>query len=56
MLGYLRDATGGFTAGWFFVSVSAVLALADLLILRAYSKRLRAAQAGTMDGLQLQYK
>lgn len=56
MLGYLRDATGGFTAGWFFVSISAILALADLLILRAFSKRLRAAQAGTVDGLQLQYK
>jgi len=44
MLGYLRDATGGFTAGWFFVSVAAVLALADLLVLRVYSRRLRPAE------------
>ena len=33
MLGYLRDATGGFTAGWVFVACAAVLALGDLLIL-----------------------
>jgi len=56
MLGYLRDATGGFTAGWFFVSISAILALADLLVLRAYSKRLRAAEAETLNGAQIQYQ
>ena len=39
MLGYLRDATGGFTAGWIFVSCAAVIALVDLLVLRAYSRR-----------------
>ena len=44
MLGYLRDSTGGFTAGWFFVSMGAVLALADLLVLRVYSKRMRPAE------------
>jgi predicted MFS family arabinose efflux permease len=43
MLGYLRDATGGFTAGWIFVACAAVLALGDLLILRQYSLRRRAA-------------
>lgn len=37
MLGYLRDATGGFTAGWVFVACAAMLALGDLLILRRYS-------------------
>jgi predicted MFS family arabinose efflux permease len=37
MLGYLRDATGGFTAGWIFVACAAVLALGDLLVLRRYS-------------------
>jgi len=36
MLGYLRDATGGFTAGWVFVACAATLALGDLLILRRY--------------------
>jgi predicted MFS family arabinose efflux permease len=56
MLGYLRDATGGFTAGWFFVSISAILALADLLVLRAYSKRLRPAEAEKFDGTQVQYR
>ena len=45
MLGYLRDSTGGFTAGWFFVSVAAILALADLLVLRGYSRRLKTAEA-----------
>ncbi|MBV9507804.1 MAG: MFS transporter [Acidobacteriia bacterium] len=39
MLGYLRDATGGFTAGWFFVAFAAVVSLLDLLVLRAYSSR-----------------
>ncbi len=41
LLGYLRDATGGFTAGWIFVSGAAVIALIDLLVLRAYSLRTR---------------
>ncbi len=43
MLGYLRDATGGFTAGWIFVACAAFLALGDLLILRQYSLRRQAA-------------
>ena len=42
MLGYLRDATGGFTAGWLFVSGAAVVSLADLIILRAYSRKVGA--------------
>ena len=41
MLGYLRDATGGFTAGWVFVACAAVLALGDLAVLRFYSAKLR---------------
>lgn len=45
MLGYLRDATGGFTAGWLFVSVAAILALSDLIFLRGYSRRLKSAEA-----------
>ncbi len=56
MLGYLRDATGGFTAGWFFVSISAILALADLLVLRAYSKRVRASEAAKFVRVQMEYK
>ena len=46
MLGYLRDATGGFTAGWLFVAFAAVVSLADLLVLRAWSSRARAVAAG----------
>jgi predicted MFS family arabinose efflux permease len=44
MLGYLRDSTGGFAAGWIFVAVAAVVSLADLLILRAVSSRARAPE------------
>ncbi len=44
MLGYLRDATGGYTAGWVFVAIAAVLSLGDLLVLRAYSLRHAAKQ------------
>lgn len=50
MLGYLRDATGGFTAGWIFVSCAAVIALADLLVLRAYSLRTGHALYGIQTG------
>ncbi len=41
MLGYLRDATGGFTAGWIFVACAAVLSLGDLVLLRVYSTKRR---------------
>ncbi len=39
MLGYLRDSTGDFSAGWVFVAVAAVLSLCDLLMLRMYNTR-----------------
>jgi predicted MFS family arabinose efflux permease len=39
MLGYLRDSTGGFTAGWMFVAAAAIVALADLILLRSYNTR-----------------
>ncbi len=44
MLGYLRDTTGGFTAGWLFVACAAVVSLADLVLLRARSSRARTAE------------
>jgi cyanate permease len=44
MLGYLRDSTGGFTAGWLFVAAAAVVSLADLLILRVWNSRARVAE------------
>ena len=47
MLGYLRDVTGGFTAGWIFVACAAMLALGDLVILRLASAR-RATQSSAV--------
>ena len=44
MLGYLRDSTGGFTAGWLFVAIAAVVSLADLLLLRIWTLRARASE------------
>ncbi|HXE65124.1 MAG TPA: MFS transporter [Bryobacteraceae bacterium] len=44
MLGYLRDATGGFTAGWVFVAIAAIVSLADLILLHAWSSRARSAE------------
>ena len=44
MLGYLRDSTGGFTAGWLFVAIAAVVSLADLLVLRALSSPARTGE------------
>jgi predicted MFS family arabinose efflux permease len=44
ILGYLRDSTGGFTAGWIFVAIAAVVSLADLLLLRAWSSRAPTAE------------
>src|SRR5581483_11727570 len=45
MLGYLRDSTGGFTAGWLFVAFAAIVSLADLMVLRARSSRARATES-----------
>jgi predicted MFS family arabinose efflux permease len=36
MLGYLRDKTGGFTAGWYFVAGGIVVSFAELLLLKHY--------------------
>ncbi len=44
ILGYLRDSTGAFTAGWLFVASAALVSLADLLVLRAYSLRARTTE------------
>lgn len=37
-LGMLRDRTGGFTAGWFFVAGGVVLSLIEILFLRRYAR------------------
>src|ERR1019366_5302710 len=37
MLGYLRDSTGGFTAGWGFVADAPAVALSHMLVLRVWN-------------------
>ena len=44
MLGYLRNSTDGFATGWLFVACAAIVSLADLILLRAWSSRARTAQ------------
>jgi nitrate/nitrite transporter NarK len=34
-LGYLRDLTGGYTAGWFFVAGGVVVSFIELLVLKS---------------------
>jgi nitrate/nitrite transporter NarK len=36
MLGYLRDVTGGFTAGWFFVAGGVLVSFFELLVLKRF--------------------
>lgn len=38
VLGILRDRTGGFTAGWYFVAAGVVLALIEIVFLRRYAQ------------------
>lgn len=39
MLGWLRDWTGGFTAGWYFLAAVAALSLAIVVYIKRYIKR-----------------
>ena len=48
VLGLLRDRTGGFTAGWYFVAVGVVLALIEIVFLRYHARR-RAAVAQVLS-------
>lgn len=41
VLGMLRDRTGGFTAGWYFVAAGVVLSLIEILFLRRYARSVR---------------
>jgi len=43
VLGMLRDRTGGFTAGWYFVAIGVILSLIEIVFLRRYA-RSRAAR------------
>lgn len=38
VLGLLRDRTGGFTAGWYFVAIGVVLSLIEIVFLRHYAR------------------
>ena len=38
VLGMLRDRTGGFTAGWYFVAGGVVLSLIEIVFLRRYAR------------------
>lgn len=38
VLGILRDRTGGFTAGWYFVAAGVILALIEIVFLRRYAQ------------------
>ena len=38
VLGLLRDRTGGFTAGWYFVAIGVVLSLIEIVFLRRYAR------------------
>jgi predicted MFS family arabinose efflux permease len=38
VLGILRDRTGGFTAGWYFVAAGVIVALIEIVFLRRYTR------------------
>lgn len=38
VLGMLRDRTGGFTAGWYFVAIGVVVSLIEIVFLRRYAR------------------
>ena len=38
VLGLLRDRTGGFTAGWYFVAIGVILSLIEIVFLRHYMR------------------
>jgi len=38
VLGMLRDRTGGFTAGWYFVAIGVIISLIEIVFLRHYTR------------------
>jgi predicted MFS family arabinose efflux permease len=38
VLGLLRDRTGGFTAGWYFVAIGVIVSLIEIVFLRHYTR------------------
>jgi MFS-type transporter involved in bile tolerance (Atg22 family) len=43
MLGWLRDWTGNFTAGWYFLAIVAALSLLLILYIKHYIRKIREA-------------
>jgi len=50
MLGILRDHTGGFTAGWYFVAIGACIALVVILILKRATGKAQFSRVQILSG------
>ena len=50
MLGILRDRTGSFTAGWYFVAIGALIALVVILILKRAASKTQFSQMQILSG------
>ncbi len=50
MLGILRDRTGGFTAGWYFVAFGALIGLVVILILKRAASKAHLSQMQVVTG------
>ena len=51
MLGILRDRTGGFTAGWYFVAIGALIALGVILLLKRAAEGTRVSRKPALAGV-----
>jgi cyanate permease len=50
MLGILRDRTGSFTAGWYFVAIGALIALLVILVLKRAASKTQFSQMQILSG------
>jgi len=50
MLGILRDRTGSFTAGWYFVAIGALIALLVIVILKRAADKAQLSQLQILSG------
>jgi nitrate/nitrite transporter NarK len=50
MLGILRDRTGSFTAGWYFVAIGALIALLVILILKRAAGKAQLSRMQILSG------
>jgi predicted MFS family arabinose efflux permease len=53
-LGYLRDHTGGFTAGWYFVAGGVLVSFFELLVLKRYVQGRKKTESSGSVGLNPQ--